>query len=869
MEEIKAPKKERKFLKVMGEVALTLVRELLLNVGKKVINKSGNKRQILVLAFIILASTFAIAQYPTTGNKQRLGYQTSGDGLVYRGRSNDTTTIKSSGLNSAYHIYDTINNVLYSYVKTKGGWVFNSTGTVIINNNFTQPVDSLFFNVGVPTNNVDTAKMRWDSDLSTVVLGLNDNVPNELGFKNFWLVKNQTGATITKGSIVYANGTVGSSGRITVAKFIANGSIDAKYLLGITAHDLTDGENGYVISFGKIRQVNTDTFAAGAILYPSPTVAGVWTDVEPVAPNIDMPIGFCINSSSNNGTIAIRVASGYKLNELHDVSITSPVDRASLYYRGGLWRDTTAALLVSDTASMLTNYLRSGVAANTYLPLSGGTMTGTINRQEGSNDGSASTFYYNILNYFAKRDNNKGNQTAQITFTDRPGTSTFPNNVRTSDIYLMTAKNFSGGQLGQYLDTTLSVVANQDGGRIGISKLNPSYKLDVNGTLGVSGPSTFLDLQGTGSRMVVASSGGLLSTQAIPTGTVTSVGGTGTVNGISLTGTVTSSGNLTLGGTLSGVSLSSQVTGTLPIANGGTGATTAATARTALGATVRGSNTFTIPDGSSVAFLRYNADNTVSQRAADGMRTDLGGTTIGQSMFTLTNPSAIRFPRFNADNTVSALDATTFRTAIGAGTGNGNGTVTSVTGTAPISVANGTTTANITIANAGVSTTGVVTSSTQTFGGAKTFNGALNASSELAVTGISNLNGGATIGTMATTSTLTHILGVNSSNAIGEIALGSGLNLSAGVLNLGGFVSAFLDFPSTSAQSSSDITVSYTGAQTSHPVIISVPDGSAPSNTNYTAWVSSAGVVKVRFNNYSASAVNPASGTFTIFVLNL
>jgi hypothetical protein len=31
-----------------------------------------------------------------------------------------------------------------------------------------------------------------------VVLGLNDNVPNELGFKNFWLVKNQTGATITK-----------------------------------------------------------------------------------------------------------------------------------------------------------------------------------------------------------------------------------------------------------------------------------------------------------------------------------------------------------------------------------------------------------------------------------------------------------------------------------------------------------------------------------------------------------------------------------------------------------------------------------------------------------------------------------------------
>ena len=123
------------------------------------------------------------------------------------------------------------------------------------------------------------------------------------------------------------------------------------------------------------------------------------------------------------------------------------------------------------------------------------------------------------------------------------------------------------------------------------------------------------------------------------TGTVTSVGGTGSVNGITLSGTVTSSGNLTLGGTLSGVSLSTQVTGTLPVANGGTGATDSGTART-----------------------------------------NLGGTTAGQNFFTLTNPSAITFPRINANNTVSALSASDFRTAIGAGTG--NGTVTSVaTGT--------------------------------------------------------------------------------------------------------------------------------------------------------------------------------------------
>ncbi len=97
------------------------------------------------------------------------------------------------------------------------------------------------------------------------------------------------------------------------------------------------------------------------------------------------------------------------------------------------------------------------------------------------------------------------------------------------------------------------------------------------------------------------------------TGTVTSVGGTGTVNGISLSGTVTSSGNLTLGGTLSGVDLTTQVTGTLPIANGGTGQTTANAAFNALAPSqTSNSGKYLTTDGTNTSWATVNAGASLS-----------------------------------------------------------------------------------------------------------------------------------------------------------------------------------------------------------------------------------------------------------------
>lgn len=78
--------------------------------------------------------------------------------------------------------------------------------------------------------------------------------------------------------------------------------------------------------------------------------------------------------------------------------------------------------------------------------------------------------------------------------------------------------------------------------------------------------------------------------------------------------------------------------------------------------------------------------------------------------------------------------------------------------------------------------------------------------------------------------------------------------------------SASLDFPSTSAQSSSDLTITVTGAATGNVVDVGVPNASVLSNSSFTAWVSATNTVSVRFNNYSSGAQNPAAGTFKVAV---
>ena len=79
-------------------------------------------------------------------------------------------------------------------------------------------------------------------------------------------------------------------------------------------------------------------------------------------------------------------------------------------------------------------------------------------------------------------------------------------------------------------------------------------------------------------------------------------------------------------------------------------------------------------------------------------------------------------------------------------------------------------------------------------------------------------------------------------------------------------VTASLNFPATNAQQSSDLTITVTGAAIGDCVSLGVDSTSVLANSCYTAWVSAANTVTVRFNNYSTGSQNPATGTFKVIV---
>jgi hypothetical protein len=321
------------------------------------------------------------------------------------------------------------------------------------------------------SNGFVVGAISWDQDNGTADVGLSGSLKLKIGQDDVWYVKNQTGAPITKGTAVYASGTLGASSRITVAPMIADGTIPARFFLGIVAETIANGADGYVLAKGKLRQVNTNAYNEGDVLWVSPTTAGALTSTEPTAPNLKLPVAFVVYKASN-GILAVRSTTGQRIEDASDVNYTGAVDNSFLVYDSatGVWvdeavgifktiavagqsdvvadaYDDTLTLVAGTNVTITTNastdtitinstdqYVGTVTSVATTAPITGGTITTTgtigITQSGAAADGYLSSTDWNTFN-------SKQNAIT-LTTTGNSGAATFVSSTLNIPTYTLT-----------------------------------------------------------------------------------------------------------------------------------------------------------------------------------------------------------------------------------------------------------------------------------------------------------------------------------------------------------------------------------------------------------------------------------------------
>ena len=184
-------------------------------------------------------------------------------------------------------------------------------------------------------------------------------------------VYNNSGATLTKGTIVYING--GHGNLPTVAKALATSDATSAQTFGIVRANITNNNNGYLIIVGNLIDLDTSDYAEGTQLYLSGTTAGTWTSTKPSAPTHLVYVGIVVRSHPTQGVVTVKIQNGYELDEIHDVSITSVADNDILQYNSStkLWTNVAGTtknisedtnLYYTDTRARLSLSAGTGIS---------------------------------------------------------------------------------------------------------------------------------------------------------------------------------------------------------------------------------------------------------------------------------------------------------------------------------------------------------------------------------------------------------------------------------------------------------------------------------------------------------------------------
>lgn len=183
------------------------------------------------------------------------------------------------------------------------------------------------------------ARLRWNDTDGSLNLGLKGgNIVARMTEDSLVRVTNRTGTSIPKGSVVYVSGAQGN--RPTIALADADLEMTSTSVLGVTGETIADLGEGFVMTGGVLRDVNTAAFTEGAVLWLSQTAGGM-TQTRPTQPAHGVLVGYCIRSHASVGQIFVKIQNGNELDELHDVLISGLTDNDILSYdaAAGLWKN--------------------------------------------------------------------------------------------------------------------------------------------------------------------------------------------------------------------------------------------------------------------------------------------------------------------------------------------------------------------------------------------------------------------------------------------------------------------------------------------------------------------------------------------------
>jgi hypothetical protein len=214
-----------------------------------------------------------------------------------------------------------------------------------------------------------------------------DSITVDTATKTIERVRNTTGVEIPKGAVVRIPSPGSSGTTLLVALADASDELTAANTYGLAQAAIPHNSDGIVQTSGTLSGVNTDHLVEGELVFLS-EVAGQTTSTRPTQPAHGVILGWCIKKGpGTSGILAIKVANGPELYELHDVLITGNPPAVGAprpvlaRHSDGLWRNTlitpadTGAATVASTGSY--NDLTNKPDLSTKADLVGGVIPTT------------------------------------------------------------------------------------------------------------------------------------------------------------------------------------------------------------------------------------------------------------------------------------------------------------------------------------------------------------------------------------------------------------------------------------------------------------------------------------------------------------